>query len=147
MLVAQSELKKHEYATNATGATQNYRTNGRGKHWNHSHTSHHFLHVQLYGMQNILLVRTLPMLFIFLLMWNVQKPNQLQTLPDSALQSQTDQDVEHKYYDKVCWFACVCAPYAALLCIRMLIGMYVYLFVFVCIMLRNSLVIFNPTWM
>jgi hypothetical protein len=33
-------------------------------------------------------------------MRHVQKQNQLQTLADAALQSQSDQDVEHKYDDK-----------------------------------------------
>ncbi len=32
----------------------------------------------------------------------VQKHNQLQTLADAALQSHTDQDMEHKHDDKIC---------------------------------------------
>ena len=40
------------------------------------------------------------MLYIFFLIWHDQKPNQLQTLADAALQSQSDQDLEHKYDDK-----------------------------------------------
>ena len=41
----------------------------------------------------------------------VQKLNQLQILADAALQSQTDQDLEQTYNDKVGWFACVCTQY------------------------------------
>ena len=42
--------------------------------------------------------------FMFILVI-VQKLNQLQTLADAALQSQSDQDLEHKYdhKDKVRW--------------------------------------------
>ena len=35
---------------------------------------------------------------------HVQKHDQLQTLADAALKSQSDQDTKHKYVDKVCWF-------------------------------------------
>ena len=47
-------------------------------------------------------VRSLQFMFIPIMHTAcVQKHNQLQTLVDAALQSQTDQDVEHKYDDKV----------------------------------------------
>ena len=39
--------------------------------------------------------------------WLVQKHHQLQILADTALQSQTDPDLEHKYDDKVL-YGCMC---------------------------------------
>ncbi len=42
---------------------------------------------------------------------HVQKNNELQTIADVALQSHKDQNMEHKYDEKVCWFACACSMY------------------------------------
>jgi hypothetical protein len=39
--------------------------------------------------------------------WLAQKHHQLQILADTALQSQTDPDLEHKYDDKVL-YGCMC---------------------------------------
>ena len=79
---------------------KNQENQGMAKQRHHLNTPHHLPHMRMYALQSVDLVPQFGFMIISSLTLHVQKPNQLQTLADAALQSQSDQDMEHKHDHK-----------------------------------------------
>ena len=116
---------------------KNQENQGMAKQRHHPNTPHHLLHLQIYALQGVALVPHFGLMFIFSLIRHVQKHNQLQTLADAALQSYTDQDLEHKYEDKVCTLSCMYDGFFWYVC-WFLASIYVCVYVCECIPLLGE---------